>query len=93
MKRTLDIAIVVKEIYDSINADIGCLQDNLSAKEPGAASRKWHNNAWDADQYAQFACSCVAIDTLLGLLKDLKIHKKYRDAKFEREAANWAGIY
>ena len=83
---------LVKLIYVSIRGDIECLKNNLSAETPEAASKTWHNTVWDADEYANFACSCASIATLLRLLTELKIPKAFRDAAFEKVAGEWVDI-
>jgi len=91
MKTTINIPVVVKVLYVQMQSAITNLQLQL-AGTPGEASRKWHDNAWDADDYGCFMCCCDSIDTCFSILRRLKIPAKYRDYKFELEATHWRDI-
>jgi hypothetical protein len=78
-------------IYGNISYCISNLQDDLG-KLPEDATRNYHDNAWDADDYGKFMSNCECIGVLLGLLTSLKIPKKIRDKEFEKTASIWEGI-
>ena len=81
---------LIRRIYADIEVSIESLVS--LGKTPEEASETFRNTVWEPSEYASYISAYTQIEGMLALLNGMKIPKKLRDGKFEKNASHWACI-
>jgi hypothetical protein len=103
LKNATDQNHIVKVVYTHISQFIhgikgNCVQDATTEEEIEAVTCSTcrdvveDRNLMETDVYAMVKSDVDGIGTLLLLLNDMNIDKKYRDMQFEEIANEWSNL-